>query len=147
MILFACDKVILIYDFKKNEYISQFMNNDKVTSLFLVPYNENKIIAISNLCATIWSWTQTDTCKGNICIQNIDNYVLENRNDAHFICGTVTWDGIYLVLASSDNYISMWNIETKDKVKELLEHNGYDYNFVFIIYRCPRPYCWYLLFY
>lgn len=123
LVLFAYENVILIYDFRTQEYVSQFMNDVRTTSLLVVPYAKTKIIAISDHSVTLWSWVQYQH-KQLILISDIQKFVLDSRNDASYICGAVTGDGAYLVAGLSDHYIRMWNIATTETVTEMFEHNG-----------------------
>lgn len=124
LVLFAFANVIMLYDFHTQEYVSQFMNDVRTTSLLVVPYCETKIIAISDHSVTLWSWTQQKHHQGHIIISEVQKFVLDSRTDANYICGAVTGDGAYLAAGLSDHYIRMWNIETKETVTEMFEHNG-----------------------
>lgn len=124
LVLCSCENIILLYDFQRGEYLSQFMNDVRTTSLLVVPYAESKIVAISDKSVSVWQWKQRHIDTDSVRIYEPQRYVLSVREDAHYLCGAVTWDGVYLVAGASDHSITMWNLETRERVKEMLEHNG-----------------------
>lgn len=125
LVMFACDKFIFVYDLETCEYLSQLTNDVPMISLLNIPDCDNKIIAVSERTLTVWSWEESTREGGGVKLESPQKEILfeENSKDTNYICATITWDGKYLVVCSSDRYINMWNIETLEKVKEIYQRS------------------------
>lgn len=112
---------ICLFDAKDCSFLSQFNNEVPIKSLLVVPEVDNSIIAINDSSLTMWTWTQH---YHPTLVVHPEMNVMYRSSSADFICGAVTEDGAYLVVASTDHYTRMWNISTRSVVEEFLSKSG-----------------------
>lgn len=124
-IIIAADSVIFIYDLETKDQLSQLRNQVNIASLLIVPTEdeENCLVALNKSSVNIWTWEHEIQNKRNI-VMAAKKTELPKVKDVNFICGAVTDDGIYLVAASTDYYIRMWDIEKRLVVEEFFNRNG-----------------------
>lgn len=124
-VIIAADSMIFLYDLETREQLSQFRNQVNIASLLIVPTEseENCLIAINNSSINTWTWQHIIRNKRNM-IMYPAMRELHKCDHINFICGAVTDDGMYLVAASTDYYIRMWDIEERCVMEEFFNRNG-----------------------
>lgn len=125
-VIIAAHSSIFLYDLETKELLSIFRNQVNVDSLLIVPTDtdENCLVAINDSSINIWTWQHVEQNKRNM-ILYLSMNELHKTDTTKFICGAVTDDGMYLVAATDDYFIRMWNIEDRAIIDEFFNRNGY----------------------
>lgn len=124
LVIFSSENLIFVYDLYQEEYLSQFNNDVRTHSLLTIPNWDDNIIAVSDKSLCIWQWEESPREGGGVVLEKPQRIILDTREDATYVCAAVTWDGNYLVAGSSDRSINMWNIQMREKVKEICQRSG-----------------------
>lgn len=121
IVITTSNSYICLFDALDGSFLSQFCNEVPIKALLVVPDDDHCLIAINDSSLTMWTWSQRYQPTS---VSHPSMTELYRSNDAGFICGAVTEDGAYLVVASTDHYTRMWNISTRSVVEEFLSKSG-----------------------
>lgn len=130
-VMFSANKKIYIYDKENGEFLANLINKDNnIVALHVVPIpgqdssdddcssEEEEMIAVCDKTLLIWNWGEQKIDSGKRVIINPKSTLMEKLEGGTYICSTVTEDGTYLIVGTSDRYINIWNVNMRKKVKE-----------------------------
>lgn len=122
IVIFSCNKNILLYGLQTGEYLSQFCNGSNLVSMIFVVPNEskNELVSISGPVLSLWKWKRDENVRVVEVLEHkeLNEYDYDGKS---FTCGAVTKDGRYLVTGSTDLFLRTYDLTLNNAQNIIVE--------------------------